>query len=382
MGLEALKEAIDGLVGSDAAACADPEAFIELERLAARLDAHLSAAAGAFDASGIWADDGARSAPAWIATRCRLPRAEARRQVRRGRALRHLPLVARAWASGEISGSHVDALAALCRPHTEAALERDEPLLVRQARRLRFEHFARALAYWEQHADPEGTEDAEMARRERRDVFLASSFEGMWLGRMTLDPISGAIVSTELDRLEQELFEEDWGKAKAELGREPKAHELWRTPPQRRADALVEMATRSRSTPADARRPEPLFSVLVGWETLAGRICQLAQGAALAPGSLVPWLDRAWLERAVFEPGGRVEVAASARLFTGGTRRAIELRDRECTHPYCDEPAARCQADHIIPYSEDGPTTQENGRLLCPFHNRLRNQRPPPDDSG
>ena len=25
-----------------------------------------------------------------------------------------------------------------------------------------------------------------------------------------------------------------------------------------------------------------------------------------------------------------------------------------------------------------GPTTQENGRLLCPFHNRLRNQRPPP----
>jgi hypothetical protein len=380
MGLETLKEAIDGLVGSEPSAYADPESFIELERLAARLDAHLSAAAGAFDASGVWADDGARSAPAWIATRCRLPRAEARRQVRWGRALRHLPLVESAWRSGEISGAHVDALAALRRPRTEAALERDEPLLVRQARRLRFEHFARALAYWEQHADPDGTEDAEVARRERRDVFLASSFEGMWLGRMTLDPISGAIVSTELDRLEQELFEEDWGKAKAELGRDPKPHELWRTPSQRRADALVEMATRSRSTPADARRPEPLFSVLVGWETLAGRVCQLAQGAALAPGSLVPWLDRAWLERAVFEPGGRVEVAASARLFTGGTRRAIELRDWECTHPYCDEPAARCQADHILPYSKDGPTTQENGRLLCPFHNRLRNQRPSPDE--
>ncbi len=242
--------------------------------------------------------------------------------------MRHLPEVARAWKSGQISGAHVDALVVLRRPGTEAALKRDESLLVRQAQRLRFEHFARALASWDHHADPEGTEDAEMARRERRDVFLASSFEGMWLGRMTLDPISGAIVSTELERLEAELFEEDWGKAKAELGREPKAHELWRSPPQRRSDALVEMATRSKSTPEGARRPEPLFSVLVGYETLAGRICQLAQGAALAPGSLVPWL-----ERAVFEPAGRVEVAASARIFTGATRRAIELRDRDAPTP-------------------------------------------------
>jgi hypothetical protein len=61
----------------------------------------------------------------------------------------------------------------------------------------------------------------------------------------------------------------------------------------------------------------------------------------------------------------------------------IELRDRICTHPYCYEPAENCQADHIETYAEGGPTTQDNGRLLCGFHNRLRNQReqrqrPPP----
>jgi len=28
-----------------------------------------------------------------------------------------------------------------------------------------------------------------------------------------------------------------------------------------------------------------------------------------------------------------------------------------------------------VEYSKGGLTTQENGRLLCPFHNRLRNQR-------
>ena len=70
------------------------------------------------------------------------------------------------------------------------------------------------------------------------------------------------------------------------------------------------------------------------------------------------------------------------RLFSGATRRAIEIRDQECTHPYCDEPVERCQADHVIPWSQDGPTIQENGRLLCGFHNRLRNGRPPPEDPG
>ncbi|HEY1988894.1 MAG TPA: HNH endonuclease signature motif containing protein, partial [Acidimicrobiales bacterium] len=69
---------------------------------------------------------------------------------------------------------------------------------------------------------------------------------------------------------------------------------------------------------------------------------------------------------------------ATARLFTGATRRGIQLRDRECTHPYCDRLAVDCEVDHIQPYGQNGPTIQQNGRLLCGFHNRLRNQRPPP----
>jgi 5-methylcytosine-specific restriction endonuclease McrA len=104
----------------------------------------------------------------------------------------------------------------------------------------------------------------------------------------------------------------------------------------------------------------------------------LPQGTVLSPGALLPWLDEAYLERAVFTPEGRVECSATPRVFTGATRRAIELRDRECTHPYCDTPATECQADHIVPYVEGGSKTQENGRLLCGFHNRLRNGRPPP----
>jgi hypothetical protein len=232
------------------------------------------------------------------------------------------------------------------------------------------------VQYWVALADPDGEEDLAEHKRERRKVHLSQSFEDMWFGEIVLDPIGGTIVSGELRRIEQELFFADWAEARTRLGREPCIFELSRTPAQRRADALVEMATRSRTAPADGRRPEPLFCAYVGYETLAGRICELADGTVISPGSLVPWLDAAWIERVVFEPPSRViDVGVQRRLFEGATRRAVELRDRECFHPSCDERADDCQVDHIEPYSWGGPTTQDNGRLACGFHNRARHRR-------
>jgi hypothetical protein len=209
---------------------------------------------------------------------------------------------------------------------------------------------------------------------------LESSLNGMWLGQMTLDPISGSIVAGELNRLEHDLFEADCAEAKERLGHTARIDELVRTSGQRRADALVEMATRSRTAPAEGIRPAPLFSVFVGYETLQGRICELENGTVLPPSALAPWMDSAYFERALFSLGNRVDVSVRSRFFTGGTRRAIELRDRMCTHPHCFESAESCQVDHIETYASGGETTQENGRLLCGFHNRLRNQKEHPPE--
>jgi hypothetical protein len=381
MDLDVLTEALDHLVEVDAASFGDGESVEVLQRLLARLESVVSRSVAAFDASGGWEPDGARNATAWLAAQCRLPRREARAQVRRGRELSHLPECASAWERGEITGAHLDVMASLRTEATEEALARDEKLLVDEACRLRFDQFLRATAYWRQRADPDGADADGERRRARRDAYLVQSFSSMWLGQMTLDPVSGTIVATELDRLERQLFEAEWAEATERLGREPRVSDLARSPGQRRADALVEMATRSGTAPRDGRRPAPLFTVLVGWETLHGRICQLEDGTVLPPGSLLSWLEAADLERAVFTPGRRVEIGPTSRLFSGATRRAIEVRDRECVHPTCDVTASRCQIDHIRPWALGGPTTQENGRLLCGYHNRLRNnqnQRPPP----
>ncbi|HVT42588.1 MAG TPA: DUF222 domain-containing protein [Acidimicrobiales bacterium] len=379
MSIEALVEAIDELVAETACAHSDADSVKCLVRQLTRLESVTTSAVAAFDASGDWSAEGAKTAAAWISTVCHLPRPMGRRMVRRARHLRHLPVVAQAFEEGAIAAAHVDTVANLRRDGTEEALARDEAMIVQQAKRLRFEQFTRAAAYWDQLADPDGTEDIAEARRARRDVYLEPSMHGMYLGQMTLDPISGSIVATELNRIERELFKADWAKAREELGHDPNVENLCRTSAQRRADALVEMAARSSVVDAESvRRPAPLFSVLVDWPTLSGRVCELAEGIVVSPGELVDWLSVADLERAVMEPSGRVEVSPKQRLFTGATRRAIELRDRECSHPFCDEPGTRCQADHITPWAASGETTQENGRLLCGFHNRLRNQRPPP----
>jgi hypothetical protein len=183
----------------------------------------------------------------------------------------------------------------------------------------------RRVRYWCQHVAPDEVEDAAAAQSGQRRVHLSRSFQGMWFGDVTLDPVSGEIVSGELHRIEAELFEAEWAEAKAELGRDPAVVELARTPAQRRADALVEMATRSRTAPADGQRPVPLFTALVGYETLRGRVCELASQAVVTPGSLVAWLDDAYLERVVFDGNGDLaEVGPRRRLFRG----AVAAGDR------------------------------------------------------
>ena len=354
----------------------DAETVVELHRLRDRIEAITARAAAAFDRAGAWADDGALTASAWLATLTRHPRSQCRRRLRLGRELATMPVVERAWLAGGISEAHVGALARARTPASAGAFAADEAELVAEAQRLRFSAFGRRLAYWRHRADAEGVNDEAERQHQGRRLHLSRSFEDTWFLDGVLDPVSGAIVEAELQRLDQELFQADWAEARQRLGREPKAAELARAPAQRRADAMVEMARRSAAMPPGGRRPRPLFSVLVGYESFAGPLCELADGTVVSPASLLRWLSEAEVERVVFAGPSRViDVGVHQRLFTGATRRAVEVRDRQCFHPFCETTVEGCQVDHVIPHAAGGPTTQDNGRLACPAHNRNRHRR-------
>ncbi len=371
--LDALRSAIELVAACPDAALGAPAVVLELFRLTDVLEAEACRAAAAFEDSGAYALDEALSASAWLSVRTRMPKPAASRRVRLGHLLHKLPALRAAWQKGELGAPQAQLIASLDRPATEKTLGRDEEVLVRQASSLRYEHFARSVRYWRQLADEDGAERRAARQHELRRFDLAASFEGMFLGSLCLDPVGGEIVSNELERIERQLYGADRAEATKRLGREPLTGELARTSPQRRADALVEMATRSAALLPGARRPTPLFSVLVDFPTIS-RVCELASGTVVTRGALVPYLGVADLERAVWRSPTRIEVGVRNRLFTGATRRAIELRDRRCTHPFCDAAVTRCQADHIVPYSEGGETTQATGRPLCSRHNRLRNR--------
>ena len=172
-----------------------------------------------------------------------------------------------------------------------------------------------------------------------------------------LDPVGGEIFNTELHRLCEQLRLQDLRDG------------VERTATQRRADALVEMAMRSATASADGLRPRPLFTVTIGIDPF-NHLCQTAAGTVIAPGLLIPLLGDADVERIVYDPPARRIEASWKRSFTGALRRIIEIRDQHCQHPGCDEPAVRCDADHIIPRSDGGITCLCNGQLLCAYHNR------------
>ncbi len=67
--------------------------------------------------------------------------------------------------------------------------------------------------------------------------------------------------------------------------------------------------------------------------------------------------------------GEILDLGRDARLFKRPQRRAMELRDKECTTRGCHVPAAFCHAHHWRrPWAKGGKTDLKDGKLLCPFH--------------
>jgi hypothetical protein len=63
-----------------------------------------------------------------------------------------------------------------------------------------------------------------------------------------------------------------------------------------------------------------------------------------------------------------LDVGRASRLFTGPLRTALDLRDQHCRAEGCDVPAAWSEAHHKTPWSRGGPTSLDNGILVCPYH--------------
>ncbi len=344
--------------------------------------------------------DGHRSVGAWAAHRHRSRVGVAHRQAAVARRLDPVPDVAAAFAAGELSLDHARILARVYRPAVHDVYQRDIQMLLGFARTLSFDRFERAVRRWWEEADPDEAQRCRNRSYAQRTLHSAQVGDQV-VTRMNSDLMSGAIFGETLDRFTQQLFDEEWAAARELHGDEACIADLERTPGQRRHDALIRaMGVAARSLDGDVG--EPQVHVLIDHETLDREIqrfcgvrpeppsaephpifgpgvCETLSGIPVNPTDALLAAFRGHISRTVYSgPGRIIDMGRRSRLFTGALKEALVIRDRVCTHPGCNIPAHLCQADHIIPWSRGGPTSEPNGNMKCHYHHHLRHRVPDP----
>jgi len=277
-----------------------------------------------------------------------------------------LAVTAAALAAGRISPGQAEALARAAGSHPELVASAQAEL-VELAAGMDDRAFREALADRRHAADPEPEEQEACDQFAARRLSLSSRDDGMTQLDGLLDPVGGAMVRSALDAL---------------AGPDPATvpDEERRTPEQRNADALVQLArtalARKDDLPSVAGL-QPRATVFLTPETLAGE-----------PGSPAARLD--WVGRICGATARLIacdaDVVRRKVIFNGRTlwldvrrypspaqRLAVIERDRTCrfTLPEgvrCERPWQWCDVHHVDHHGNGGPTLTPNLALMCTHH--------------
>lgn len=374
MDTDVLHRAIDDLVGQDLSTLCDSEVHeltLGLARAKCRVEGALMSALDVWDARQIWSGDGSKSPAARLSRESNWSKSAAAIAVRRARALRRLPATADAVANGDLAAEFVDLVDRAADVELTVPFAECEPAIVHGCIRTGYDESKDAINRWIEASDPADAEARAKKRFERRGVIAGTTIDGLVHLDGILDAVGGHEWLAELQRIESVLYAHDRA--------DERAAGCIRTACQRRADALVEMARRSAALTEPGKPARIALTVVVGLNTVE-HLCELADGTPISPTDVVPHLERCDIECTVFDGPDRVMSISHRRSFPAAIRRAVEIRDRRCTHPSgCHDPAAWCDTDHVHEHAAGGETSEANARLLCATHNRnhtLRNRTP------
>ncbi|GLZ80362.1 hypothetical protein Afil01_51690 [Actinorhabdospora filicis] len=335
---------------------------------------------------GDLAAEGFPSLSTWLMVHAGLSSARARSWQRAATEMPFLPALAEALSRGEISIEHaLPVFHATARGHRETfTRELAEPVPSDYVPGHRLHTLDEVFADIARHELP-GTVAAAVkellsrideerqareftARLDRRHVSLTPTLDGSWHLAGHLDDLAGATVSAALDSLTRPDGEGDR-----------------RTAGQRRADALRELAENPPPDLTGPRLTPPTVVVTIDHEALVTKVSALPDAGLHDRALTNPWADLdgtpippaiarrfacdARVLPAVLNGDGRVlDLARTRRLVSIAQRRALSIEQPTCAFPHCTVSWRRCEAHHIHPWSEGGPTTLDNLAHLCPNH--------------
>jgi hypothetical protein len=371
--LALLQAGLAGLAGTDVAGMSDAQVHDEVAALLVcvnQLDAVLAERLGSFDSRGLSDSDAVRTTLSWLRIYARMTAPTASRVLRRARLLRDLPALAAAARAGAVSAEHLAPVLRLVKEVGIAAVRDFDGVLAGVCGKATPLEVAATCQRIYAYLNPDGKPPDPDEDFERRELSLRPHGSMLQI-RGLLDPEAGAAVSTVIDALMR-----------------PPSPTDERTAPQRRADALADLARGAiaRGAVPSVGGVRPSIGILVTPQTLIGTT--KPSGPSTPDETERPWLT--WMGeippelaqriacdgdvwRIAMDPGSGLplDVGRAHRLVPSWMRKALHARDRTCRWPGCDVPAAWTDAHHVVPWYRGGTTAIDQLTSLCRYHHVL-----------
>ena len=333
----------------------DGASLVRVLALRDQLEARIAEVAGSFDAHELWDIDGATSMTAWLRSAASMTDRSAKRLSMLAKRMRQLPVCAKAYGDGSLSGGQVEAILANVNDSTVGLFAEQEPDVVPYLVPLTVAGTARAMAGWRSRA----TEPAEPAEVERA-LHLSQTLDDRYVLDGSFDAEGGAVVATAL-----RLATTD-------------DHDQSRTPAARRADALVDVCRyfldHQQSRVGGRHRPH--LNVVVDVDALAeGSGGRVIGGPSIDGASVSRLLCDCSLHRVLM--AGRsaiVDYGTSTRTIPAPLWSALVIRDEHCRFPGCDRPSTWCEGHHVRWVTHGGATALDNLVVVCTRHHHRLHQ--------
>ncbi len=225
-------------------------------------------------------------------------------------------------------------------------------------------------------------QDGEFDRHQqrcRRQIDLSAGREtspGVWDYQLTFDNEGRAVLEAAIGPLSAPRVDKDAdGRALGPADDRPAG--------RRRGEALIEALRRSVTathpgTGEPTGNPKAVVMLTLDFATLKAQYGAATVLGTVADGVLLgcDTIRRLACDAAIIPVvlGGAGEIldqGREQRLFSKAQIRALWLRDRHCTFPGCQAPAAWCDAHHLIHWIDGGPTDLDNAALLCGRHHTI-----------
>ncbi|HKU30423.1 MAG TPA: DUF222 domain-containing protein [Arthrobacter sp.] len=373
-------------------------------------------------AAGSILDDGYRNAAEFLRARLRIEVREARRRLALAATLlpsttltgqttppRHEHLAAAlatalvpTRAATIITGA-LDRVAFIAEPGILAAMEH---ALTRTATETDPDFLARTARRWIDRIDQDGHEPSEEELRTIQGAFLRKPRRGLHHIEIfataeqyeTLTTVMNAATNPRLTTAARAVAMDTAvaGTEKEQTGWAPELDRRSRA--QKLLDGLVggcALALKTGKLPANGGL-KPQVNVYIGAEDLCTQLSpsgiadpttnqssippRLSTGTGTFTGPLHPETIRKIACDADILPvllgtdGQILDIGRTSRVFPPHIRKALNARDQGCAFPDCTMPAPWCEAHHITYWSQGGPTSTDNGVLLCSHHHHLIHQ--------